>query len=82
MEIDSLRIDIRKSDFVDDCLVFRTTVQTISCLGKEIYQYERIIGRNDFDDLFSIMMDYAEHEIKEVVNKHHIAKLKQIKARK
>ncbi len=82
MEIDNLRIDIRNSDIGDGLLVFRTTVQTNSCLGGEIYNYQRLIGKNDFDDLFSIMMDYAKHEIREYINKHHLKKLKQIKVKK
>jgi len=82
MEVNNLRIDIKKSDIGDGCLVFRTTVQVNSLFGKNIYQYQRLIGKNDFDDLFSIMMDYAKHEIREYINKHHLKKLKQVKGSK
>jgi len=83
MEIDRLSVDIRKSSISDEWLTFTTTVNVSSSyLGRQVYSYRNIIDKNDFDGLFSIMMKYAEYEIKEVVNKEHISKLKKIKGSK
>jgi len=83
MKIHRLNIDIRKSDISDEWLTFTTTVNVCSSyLGRQVYSYRNIIDKNDFDELFSIMMRYAEYEIKEVVNKEHISKLKKIKGSK
>ena len=80
MDIDILNVRLQKWLLNESYAELRISVVVNSrYLGKKVYEFTQHIANNDFEDLFSRLMRYAEASIREAIQEEHNAKLKAIK---